>query len=65
MSYRTTNCFYIPSSKRELIEAIVKFGKWNGTKTALTQMSPKQCKAIFIRLRQEAYQSFMKKDVLC
>lgn len=50
--------FYIPRSKKELIDLIVKSG-WNGTKTALHDMEHRQLKAILIRMRQAHFDKYM------
>lgn len=62
MSYRINTPFYIPRRKADLIKSIYDSGKWSGTKTTLNNMPTPQLKAIFIRIRQEAFNNFIKKS---
>lgn len=62
MSYRTYGAFYLPNTKKELIDMLMKSKRWTGTRSSLQNMEKKQIKAIFIRFRQEDLQNLMRKD---
>lgn len=62
MSYRINTPFYIPRRKADLIKAIYDSKKWSGTKTTLNNMPTPQLKAIFIKIRQDVFNDFMKKQ---
>ncbi len=62
VSNKLYNSFYVPRNKFELIDLIVKSGKWNGTKQSLKDKDIKVVRAIFCRIRQEAYQNAFKKE---
>lgn len=62
MNNKSYNSFYMPRTKTLLIHELIKSKQWKGTKSALQAMDIKQVRAIFIRVRQEAFNNFIKKD---
>lgn len=49
--YRTHGVWYSPRSKRELIDWLIKSGRWNDAKSKLLAMERDQIKAIYNRIR--------------
>lgn len=55
--------YWQPKTKKEIIESIVKSGRWNDTKTKLTYMDTKQLRAIYNRIRQDQFSDIMRKPI--
>lgn len=55
--------YWQPNSKKELIDCIIKSGRWNDTKTKLTYMDNKQLRAIYNRIRQDQFSEIMRKPM--
>ena len=54
--------YWIPRSKRGLVDLIAKSDKWGGTKTLLNSYDKKKLMAILHRFRQEHFNDVMKFD---
>ena len=52
--------YYVPSSKKDLIQSILP--AWKGRKTDLREMSVKRLRAIFHRVRQDTIMKLCKKE---
>lgn len=61
--YHIKGTYWQPKTKKEIIESIVKSGRWNDTKTKLTYMDTKQLRAIYNRIRQDQFSDIMRKPV--
>lgn len=59
--YRTHGVWYSPRSKRELIDWLVKSGRWNDTKSKLLAMETKQIRGIYNSIRQQMNIEAIKK----
>lgn len=59
--YRTNGVWFKPRSKKELIDCIIKTGRWNGTKTALREKEAKQLRGIYNSLMQQITIDIMRK----
>lgn len=62
MSNRLYNSFYLPNTKKELIDMLMKSKRWTGTRSSLQNMEKKQIIMIFKRIRQEQFTELMKID---
>ena len=55
---RTYSPYYVPRTKKELINNILP--KWKGSKTELREYSIQRLRAVFHRMRNELYLGFMR-----
>jgi len=60
MTYQTWSQYYIPSTKRDLLTALLP--NWQGSKTELRQYSIKRLRAIFHTERQRVLRGLCAKS---